>query len=1606
MEGLFKEKMIQYLRDKGPEEASDALHYQVENLRSSVESENNRSRGGRLPDFVKEHNLELSILSAVMGEDPMLGRNIRESGRDPVDVAAHLRAHEALTPEDYVMKAWRNAYGRMSPNDQERYSIDEPPDWKRNEYNRKYNANPPSVHTGLMPVAWDDEGKPTDTVSINVVKKTPTGPYVLRIDGKDIASWNDQWARNNYYGREVSEWYRDNDIRAAAGTLLGPSPELERMEQELEEKEREFETARETVHQRIDDASNNAVPDSFNQKSEYGNMSDAFEQEIEFYKRSGIQKANLIERNEQWRIVQIEYMFTEMARRGIPRMFFFPGTATGARGGFITNVVNASRDMIPTDKIQWTLETKELRGQERNVVIVTSEDMQHPLWIDVTNDNLIPFNPDRKPVKDDELSGYFSGELTAQLGRYVAEDIARKMKRSQGEAQKPTPTIDLLTSRTPAGMYVIHTPAGEVIASVATEEEANRAKSNYTGIPDQISEDRVITGSTNRHEIGVPIHLLRNTYHGGGVKYPLSHEYRHTVSRSTMEGGRRNYDLTFMKILREYSKRFGMTLEEGEMKVNVDELHVATQAHGLPEIVVLDAAVAERFQNVNIEEVTGENYGWVINSDGGVLVPTVFPTQQAAADALLLWISDNRIPDTGRVKTYQITMSEKAKEHHKKAVSPFIALHYKENPILSGVHKKIGSNEPRLVDRFNDWRKSWRADFNVGAFDKLYGILHAMNATGNNEMDAAENPYVQARMTTGLESIMRGLMEYGHPVRREGIIENDGAGLLEILQPIAEDVELWSMYMAGVRAKRLMSEGREKLFTEEEIDAMVELGETFPQFKDVAKEYAEFNKKILDFAEASGVINPETRPVWENADYIPFYRMVDDRLVGPLAKGVGIANQRSPIKTLKGGTANVGDLVHSIFMNMTNLMDASIKNHAALLTIDTLKDSGIIQKIPYKYSKELVPMGQVKKILQQNGIDAATLEAEVLTGVQTMFALQPPEGPGIISVMRKGKKEFYHTEDDLLYRSLSAINMKAFGAWMNLLRTPKRLLTTWVTLDPGFMIANWVRDSMSAFVLSRDNFVPIYHGITGFNEAITQGETMRAMIGAGAAFESGYINQGDPTATSKMIKRAMKDKGFTKTVLDTPRKMYEAWKRIGSAAENANRIAVYDAAIRSGKSKAQAAFESKDLMDFSMGGDWPFIQFLIQTVPFMGARMQGLQRLGRGAIENPVAFATKGLMVSLAGMSLWFAFRDDDRYKDLEDWDKDTYFHWWIGDNHFRLPKGFEVGAIFNTIPERIFEYMYSNENDAGKLLMRRWGFMLAETFNMNPMPQTFRPLVESWMNRNFFRDSEIETKWEEDKLPPDRHRYYTSPTMIELAAILPKQLDLASQKIRSPLHLQNLYAGYTGTLGRYALMASDAVVRHYADYPERPEMRAGDYPVSGRFFRGSGPRRTRYEEEFYHMLRTTLQVQDSLRQADRTPDDKRYEEIEREYAPYIDAAEDLESFRKEVSALNREVREINTDTNMTGKEKRQQIDAIQVEKNKVFREAYRLRPSARPENKEVSQESVEFLIDNFNVDAPEANDDIKSKAPVTADLVGDISSMPDAQLQRLEKANRYEARE
>ena len=71
-----------------------------------------------------------------------------------------------------------------------------------------------------------------------------------------------------------------------------------------------------------------------------------------------------------------------------------------------------------------------------------------------------------------------------------------------------------------------------------------------------------------------------------------------------------------------------------------------------------------------------------------------------------------------------------------------------------------------------------------------------------------------------------------------------------------------------------------------------------------------------------------------------------------------------------------------------------------------------------------------------------------------------------------------------------------------------------------------------------------------------------------------------------------------------------------------------------GGSLTEAAFEAKDLMDFSLRGSHPIYQVAADVLPFFNARVQGLYRLGRA---DPKRLAAYGAIVATLSVLLWAA---------------------------------------------------------------------------------------------------------------------------------------------------------------------------------------------------------------------------------------------------------------------------------------------------------------------------------------------------------------------------------
>lgn len=856
-------------------------------------------------------------------------------------------------------------------------------------------------------------------------------------------------------------------------------------------------------------------------------------------------------------------------------------------------------------------------------------------------------------------------------------------------------------------------------------------------------------------------------------------------------------------------------------------------------------------------------------------------------------------------------------------------------------------------------RQALADEVRQGTLDQFHGIKRAIERE-IGALPVEQDPYIAARLANGgTSSVMRGLMLHGQARWADNMQHLEKVpgtkGLLDILAPLGEDLNAFFGWMVGNRAARLFKEGREHNFTEDQIRTLQGLAkDRKAEFVKIAGEYSQFKRSVLDLAEKAGLIDPVGRASWDHADYIPFYRQLDKsefNIAGGKSKALGVskgkrglAGQSSGIRTLRGGTAALNDPLENLLMNFSRLVDASLKNNAIRKTIDILEEgkSDIIEKTGYAMKGVVVATSQVKQVLEDAGTPAHVLDTippEAFEGMAKMWAIQAPTDPDVVRVMRDGKPAFYRVHDPLLLRAVTSFVPFDFP-FLGSMRAFKRLLTAMVTAEPAFMIRNLIRDSLAASAIARDGINPA-KTLRGIAKSFAESGGYESMLFAGASFQSGNVNAADPAGTAAALRRALRSKGIgaasankvMTTIIDTPAKFWELYRHAGESLENANREAVYEATAKAGKGATAAAFEAKDLMDFNLRGAWSIYQALADVLPFFNARVQGLYRLGRA---DPKRLARVGLVLTAASMLLAFLNDGEDWYEELPDYEKDTYWHIRVGGHHFKIPKPFELGVIFATIPERIARNL--KELDSNKKSRERLWANVRDQLAFDPVPQMFRPALNVAMNRDSFRDAPIESVADEGKLPRSRYNVRTSETMKSAADMMGPVADATGM---SPKRMEYLVSGYLGTVGVYALGASDMLAKYLKDVPPGPEWRPDDFPIVKSFYKVDPARSTVYENDLYKMREELQEIAKSIKAHAREGDLEKVRDLRVEYQDKLPAEPVITEAAKRLSAINKARDRIIADRNLTPAEKRQKIDELQARKNAMAKKVM-LTPAVR----------------------------------------------------------------
>ncbi|MEM1149077.1 MAG: LPD38 domain-containing protein [Pseudomonadota bacterium] len=882
--------------------------------------------------------------------------------------------------------------------------------------------------------------------------------------------------------------------------------------------------------------------------------------------------------------------------------------------------------------------------------------------------------------------------------------------------------------------------------------------------------------------------------------------------------------------------------------------------------------------------------------------------------------------------------------------------------------KRSGKNL-RTDQAFEEWRATNpAARLRNAAIDRLHGAKVAeRTVTGDGLTDAERSAYKMLQMANGAEGVHQAVMRYGTPkVMPDGSLEFRGKSLNDIFQPIRKDFEQALDYFAARRAAELKRQGRENLFTDAEIQAGLALGRQNPKFKKAFSEWQKFNAEMLDFYVDMGLITSQQRSSFSeaNKDYVPFHRVVE-------RVGESEARRASKIgKRLTGGGRNTRDIainiVEGLHSNIRAAMLARGKNRlfqmldrsqeGSLFAVRIGRDSQQVQLHVAEMARRVAQIMAAEGLTVSSGgiivsgnpqsgqiTDVADIEQQLINNPDLLQFWLHGRAPRttethVESAILDDRLVYFEVRDPLLVTSLQNLTGTATEhPVLQVAQWSARFFSRTITSAVQFLGMNAVRDTTSAAVMSKSGFRPVVDTLIGMGDYLRGSQVYRDFMLNGGGYG---------TRIEEMTKE-----GRARAEIDLPNrspfhvamKGVHAWEGFASMFEYGSRIGEFRRARAKGKTKIEAAHRGREIStDFGQRGSNNAMVQYNRSVPFMNAAIQGLDKISREVFEhhgkmsisgaakfdeNRKKFYTRGAVLTGAALALTWWNQDDERYHALTA-DEKARFMWIFvpGMDPIKIPKAYDVGAIFMTLPEIVMDYAYQEDGqraaqDLAQLGVHSLGFV-------TEAPHIIGSALEIGRNRKFTGAPIIPDRLAD--APPAEQ--YTSNTPIIYR-------EVGGMLGVSPLHAEHVTRSMIGYVEAYLADFSEAYLWDKESFGARPFARDPvDYLTHG-FKVKKVPARTRWTEGYYDLRERTKGIEQALRERGREGrggmggrGDLLASAVNRKL---VAVGKEFARIDRSLGGLRPKINAIKYDKSLSAPEKEKRIDALYALRNDRLGEAY-----------------------------------------------------------------------
>ena len=466
-----------------------------------------------------------------------------------------------------------------------------------------------------------------------------------------------------------------------------------------------------------------------------------------------------------------------------------------------------------------------------------------------------------------------------------------------------------------------------------------------------------------------------------------------------------------------------------------------------------------------------------------------------------------------------------------------------------------------------------------------------------------------------------------------------------------------------------------------------------PEFDRGVSELIRFHKNLMDYLEASGAIDVETRDRMDKYTYIaPSERIIDPstrRVAGTDAKGAGLARKH-------GATLQTRDIRESIITRMQGMIDlahkASVENAmAGLARIEGMGEH--IRKVPKERQKIEMSVEMAKASLEKLGIDVERLGLSDEM-IQAWGVKSQPDAKDLIF---KGKDGTWYEVNKDLYEAINGVPTASLNnplvKWLWVVPgTIGRISNT--SARAGFAMFNSARDAVMAYIngsvhnpaaFARNYLRELYGEVSDKFKAVTGRGTESptgAMVRNLGIEHSTRFFQEAPSTIRKAQTLGTTAMGRLRarpfhTLARWPRNAFEWYRAVINATEIVPRRAEARATLeRSGWKPGDPL--TMDLLQgvlegFNVTANFPKMGSAVRAynvgVPFFGAAFTGPGATVRALKMRPVATTLKALgTLTATALGTWLQFKDDDWWKRLPHEQKWSYLHIPAGDQILRVP--------------------------------------------------------------------------------------------------------------------------------------------------------------------------------------------------------------------------------------------------------------------------------------------------------------------------------------------------